>query len=50
LKQSKFIELQIIYALKQEKGGIKVEKDCQKMGISETRNFTLGPIPDHKRG
>ena len=35
MKKSKFTEAQIVFALKQSDGGVKVEEVCRKMGISE---------------
>ena len=35
MKKTKFTEQQIVFALKQADGGIKVDEICRKMGISE---------------
>jgi len=35
MKRSKFTESQIVFALRQAEGGVKVDEVCRKMGISE---------------
>lgn len=35
MKKTKFTEAQIVFALRQAEGGVKVEEVCRKMGISE---------------
>jgi putative transposase len=40
IKRSKFTETQIIFALKQSETGVKVEKVCRKMGISEATFYS----------
>ena len=35
MKESRFTESQIVFALKQSETGVKVEEVCRKMGISE---------------
>jgi putative transposase len=35
MKKSKFIEAQILFAIKQSETGVKVEEVCRKMGISD---------------
>jgi putative transposase len=40
MKKSKFTEAQIVFALKQSDGGVKVEEVCRKMGISEATFYS----------
>ncbi len=35
MKKTKFTEAQIVFALRQADGGVRVEEVCRKMGISE---------------
>ena len=35
MKRSKFTESQIVFALRQSEGGVRVDEVCRKMGISE---------------
>lgn len=35
MKRSKFTESQIVFALRQAEGGVRVDEVCRKMGISE---------------
>jgi putative transposase len=35
MKKSKFTEVQIVFALKQNETGVSVEEICRKLGISE---------------
>jgi putative transposase len=38
MKKSKFIEAQIVFAIKQSESGVSVEEICHKLGISR-QNF-----------
>ena len=40
MRKSKYTEEQIVYALRQAKGGTRVSEICRKIGISEIRNIT----------
>lgn len=39
MKKSKFTEAQIIFAIKQNETGIKVDEICRQMGISQATFF-----------
>lgn len=41
MKKTKFTEAQIVFALRQAEGGVKVEEVCRKMGISEATFLQL---------
>ena len=40
MKKSKFTEAQIVFALKQSDSGVRVDKICRKMGISEATYYS----------
>ena len=39
MKKTKFTEAQIVFALRQADGGVRVEEVCRKMGISEATYY-----------
>ena len=39
MKKTKFTEAQIVFALRQADGGVRVDEVCRKMGISEATYY-----------